>query len=261
MSQSVEILKSLLKKQAKMVAMLAPSFPIVYEYPHIINQLKKLGFSYVVEVAAGAKTTNQEVLKALSSDPKARFIASPCPSFVRLVRTKYPKLIPYLALAADSPMIATAKIVKKKYPGYKPVFIGPCLAKKLEAGEDYPELDILTITYKELNDLITEFELADKVYKNTFVDFDISEKSTRLYPTDGGLTDTSGLKKILNQEEIRIVSGWQECSQALEEFQNNTKIRFMDVLFCKGGCINGPGIVSDLSIEERKKKILAFANK
>ena len=51
----IATLIELLEKKEKLVAMLAPSFPIVFEYPKIITMLKKLGFSYVVEVAVGAK--------------------------------------------------------------------------------------------------------------------------------------------------------------------------------------------------------------
>ena len=40
-----------------MVAMLAPSFPIVFEYPQIVTNLKKLGFTNVFEVSRGAIET------------------------------------------------------------------------------------------------------------------------------------------------------------------------------------------------------------
>jgi len=34
----------------------------------------------------------------------------------------------------------------------------------------------------------------------------------------------------------------------------------LDILFCEGGCIGGPGIKSTLNTEERKKKILDYAS-
>ncbi len=248
----------LLNNKAKLTAMLAPSFPVMYEYPQIIGRLRQLGFSHVVEVAAGAKRTNEAVVKLLRDDPKSRFITSPCPSFVRLVRTKHPQLLPYLAFKADSPMVATARIVKEKFPDCQPVFIGPCIAKKLEASEDYPELNILVITYRELEVVFNTFHVGNAVAR---VDggFDIAEQGTRIYPTDGGLTESSGARSILEDEEIRIVSGWKNCEAALAEFEKNPKIRLLDILFCEGGCIMGPGIVSALPLEERKKKIMEFS--
>lgn len=128
----IATLIELLEKKTKLAAMLAPSFPIVYDYPQIIKRVKVLGFSHIVEVAAGAKKTNEAVNALFKSNPQGRFITSPCASFVRLVRKKYPHLIKYLAFQADSPMVATAKLVKAKYPDCQPVFIGPCIVKKTD---------------------------------------------------------------------------------------------------------------------------------
>lgn len=247
----------LIKNKAKLVAMLAPSFPIVYQYPQIVSQLRQLGFAYVVEVAVGAKKTNEAVINLLKTNPTGRFITSPCASFVRYIRTKHPDLIPYLAFQADSPMIATAKIVAEKFPDYQPIFIGPCIVKKREASEDYPQLNIVVITYKELDELFVQFT-TPQINEPTTDTFDLSETSTRIYPFDGGLTYTSGAQNLLKDEEIRIVSNWKNIEIVLEEFKTNSTIRFVDVLFCDGGCINGPGIVSPLSTEERKQRIIQF---
>jgi iron only hydrogenase large subunit-like protein len=259
MNESSQLI-DLLRKKAKLAAMLAPSFPVVYEYPQIVSRLKQLGFLHVVEVAAGAKKTNEAVLTLLQDNPQSRFITSPCPSFVRLIRTKHPRLLPYLALKADSPMVATARIVKEKFPDCAPVFIGPCIAKKLESSEDYPELNILVLTYKELDAVFDAFHVGEAAAQ-AGDGFDITEQATRIYPIDGGLTESSGVRSILKDEEIRIVSGWKNCEAALLEFEKNPKIRLLDILFCEGGCINGPGIVSALSLDERKKKILEFSAK
>lgn len=253
----IKELIGLLKQRAKLAALLAPSFPIMYKYPGIVGKLKRVGFQYVMEVAAGADDTNKELLEALNKDKKARFIASPCPSIVRMVRQKYPRLIKYLAFAADSPMVASAKIVREKYPGFRPVFIGPCIAKKFEAKEDYPELDILVLTYKEMNQVFTDLKITDGPADEN-ADFDIKEKQTRLYPISGGLAQSSGIDEILTNEQYMVVSGWQNDTKAIEEFERNPRIKLLDILFCEGGCIMGPGIESDLTVEQRRKKIVDY---
>ncbi|QQS44382.1 hypothetical protein IPM65_02160 [Candidatus Roizmanbacteria bacterium] len=256
MTQDAQTLVALLKEKQPLAAMVAPSFPIMYKENELIAKLRGIGFTYILEVAAGAKRTNEAVVKALRDDPNARFITSPCPSFVRFVRTKYPQYEKYLAEQVDSPMIATARIAQETYPGYRPVFIGPCNVKKLESSQDYPELNILVVTYKELEEVFAELQaLSGEPGNNAF---DVSEISTRIYPYDGGLTDSSGVRDILSDEEIRIVSGWKACEEALKEFETNPKIRLVDILFCEGGCINGPGVVSTLSLEDRKKKIQEY---
>lgn len=254
----IEELKILLEKKEHLVAMVAPSFPLMYSRPEIITKLKALGFEKVIEVSAGAKRTNEQVAHLLKTNPEGRYITSPCASFVRYIRTKHPEMLKYLAFQADSPMVATAKMVHEKYPDYRPVFVGPCIVKKLEASEDYPELNMVVVTYKELNALLTEKNLGAVPFPDD-TPFDIEEKTTRIYPYDGGLTDSGGIRSILKDEEIRVVSGYKNCEATLKEFMENPTIRFVDILFCEGGCINGPGVQSTLTLDERKKKIQEYA--
>ena len=254
----VEQLVSLIRQKEKLVAMVAPSFIVMYEYPDLVTKLRTAGFTYVIEVAAGAKKTNEAVMQLFKENPQGRYITSPCASFVRFIRTRYPQFEKYLAYQADSPMIATAKMAHERYLGYKLVFIGPCIVKKKEASEDRPEQDILVVTYRELEQVFTQLQVADPPH-DAVDRFDLSELPTRIYPYDGGLTETSGIRSILREEEIRIVSGYKNCEAVLKEFEANPTIRFVDILFCEGGCINGPGIISTLSLADRKKRVNAFS--
>jgi len=257
MNEMTVLIESL-KRKDKLVAMLAPSFPIMFEYPKIITKLKSLGFSYVIEVSAGAKKTNEELLELLKQNPEARYITSPCPTVVRMIKKQIPQYAKYFTHNVDSPMVATAKNAKENYPDYRPVFIGPCIVKKMEAIEDVPDLNILVVTYDEINQVFSQFNTPDDLNPND--KFDISEPGmTRIYPVDGGLSHSSGLEKHFNKEEIMIVSGWKNCMEAVKNFDINPKIRLLDILFCEGGCIGGPGIKSSLTTQERKQKVLDYA--
>ncbi|MBU1326925.1 hypothetical protein KKB64_00830 [Patescibacteria group bacterium] len=66
----VEQLVQLLKDKKHLVAMLAPSFPIMYDYPDIVKRLKQIGFQEVLEVAVGAEITNVQMLMELNKDKK-----------------------------------------------------------------------------------------------------------------------------------------------------------------------------------------------
>lgn len=168
-----------------------------------------------------------------------------------------PQYAKYLTHGVDSPMIATAKIVRETYPGYRPVFIGPCVMKKFEASEDHPELNILVITYAELSEVIAHFHIPKET--NPRDHFDIAAQgATRTYAIDGGLTQSSGATRALHDAQIGIVSGAQNTRKAIEEFDRNTDIKLLDILNCPGGCISGPGIRSTLTTEERRKKILRY---
>lgn len=252
----IEILIDYLRKKEKMAAMLAPSFPISFEYPQIVGKLKRLGFSYVVEVTVGATWTNAGVVEALKKNPDSRFITAPCPSVVRMIRTSYPQLLKYLALQVDSPMAATARRLDETGLGLKKVFVGPCIAKKFEAAEDRKELSILVLTYEEMKMVFEKMGIEDDE-NDKKSDFDWKMEKTRLYPISGGLAQSAGLKTMLAEDEIGVVSGWKNCREALEKFENSN-IRLLDILFCDGGCVNGPGIVNSLSLDERRKKIVRY---
>ncbi len=253
MNELNELVRAL-RQREPLVAMVAPSFPIVFPFPALVSMLRRLGFAYVVEVALGAERTNAELVAALQSNPTARYITSPCPSVVRLIRQQLPEYAQYFPPAVDSPMAATAKIVREKYPGHRPVFIGPCIVKKLEASQDVPELDILVVTYDELNRIFTACSLP--VTAEPGDDFDLKATGpTRFYPMDGGLAYTSGAFAQLGSEAVQIVSGWQNCTAAIKSFTTNTQVRLLDILFCEGGCISGLGIKSSLLMAERQQKI------
>lgn len=254
-----EELVNLINNKEKMTAMLAPSFPVVFNYPEIVGMLKRLGFKYVVEVARGAEETNKQLQALMKLHPNRRYITNPCPAVVRLIRSKYPYLLQHLS-PINSPMIATAKLVAKKYPGYKKVFVGPCLMKKIEANEDHPELDILVLTYKELQGVFQIKKIEPK-FADKFASFNVIGNATRLYPISGGLSQSSGIIKKFTDPEYDVVSGLRLVEKTLDEYLGNQELKILDILNCEGGCINGPGIVSGDSLDRRRQKVISYWNK
>ncbi len=253
-----ESLIKLLDGKEKLVAMIAPSFPVCFSHSSIITRLKKLGFEYVTEVAIGANDTNKELLTLMKKNPEKRYITTPCPTIVRMIKNQMPEYVKYLTPEVDSPMVAMSKILKKKYPEHKQVFIGPCVAKKLEANEDYPELGVLVVTYVELKKVFEHFNIGEET-GSPEDKFDMAEPGmTKIYPVDGGLSHSSGLSEEASEGEVKIVSGWKECQEAIKDFDINPQVKLLDILFCDGGCIGGPGIKSDLSTRERQQKILDY---
>ena len=255
-SPELKTFLELLEKKEKMVAMLAPSFPIDFSYPEIIGKLRRLGCQHVVEVARGAIETNRQLLEELKKNPQNRYITSPCPAIVRLVRNKYPHLKKFLS-SACSPMVNIAKIVLKKFPGTRPVFIGPCLPKKIEAREDCPELKIVVLTFKEIKKAF-EIKKIDDDPADASADFDIGSRDTRLYAISGGLAQSCGFNQEFTDEEQNVISGLKLVNESLQEFEKNKLMRVLDILYCDGGCIGGQGIDSQLSLEERRKKIISY---
>jgi iron only hydrogenase large subunit-like protein len=248
-----QIEKILKKKNTKVIALVAPSFVAEFEYPAIISQLKELGFDKIVELTFGAKLVNHEY-HAILEKPENReklLIASVCPATVDFVKTKHPEYIKNL-MPVDSPMIATAKVCKKVYPKHKTIFISPCHAKKIEA-ENSRYLDYV-IDYQQLGFLFKKYDIKKKacchVWDRFYNDY------TKIYPLSGGLSKTAHVKGILHKKYSIVIDG----VNAFDNFLKNPdkKIRFIDTSFCVGGCIGGPCLSKNTSLNLRKKRLMNY---
>lgn len=239
-----------LDKGVKMIAMIAPSFIVDFDYPCILNMLKDLGFDKSVELTFGAKMINREYHKKLKMSKKL-LIASACPGIVQTIVTKYPKYKKNL-IEVDSPMVATAKICKKFFPEHRTCFISPCDFKKIEA-EKCKHVDYV-IDYSQLRDLFKKKKIKKcnrcVLFNRFYNDY------TKIYPLSGGLGRTAHLKGVIKKDEILVIDGIEEIMKFLDN--PDSKIKFLDVLFCEGGCIGGTHVGSKLGIKERRKKVLKY---
>ena len=126
--------RELLQAGARVIASVAPSYPAALHgvsAGQLCAALKQLGFAAVTETAVGAEIVSRRYSE-LISESNVPLISSACPTIVNLVEKHYPGALPYLAPVV-SPMVAHGRFLKKKYPGAKVVFIGPCIAKIAEA--------------------------------------------------------------------------------------------------------------------------------
>ena len=250
---NVKLIMKKMDKGEKMIALLAPSFAGEFEFPQIVNMLRDLGFDMVSELTFGAKMINRGYYDLLK-DNKELVIASPCPGIVHVVKRNYPKYVKNLA-CVDSPMQATAKISKKHFPKHKTVFLSPCDYKKIEASQskyvDY------VIDYEQLRELFKERKIKPSKRKAKFDSF--YNDYTKIFPIKGGLAETAHLAGAIKKNEIKTVDGVQEFMKFLDK--PDPKIRFVDALFCLGGCIGGPHTRKDLSIRTKRKNVLAYRDR
>lgn len=247
------------KPKEKYLCMLAPSFVSIYDYPNIVYRLRELGFEKVVEVTFGAKMTNINYYQILKEQNDRTWIASPCPTLVNMVRGKYPHLKPNL-VPVHSPMGSMALICKKIFPGYKIVFIGPCLTKKMEAKELGTVDEVLTFT--ELDQLFAKHNIPEKIEnpKNQMTFDKLYNDYTKIYPLSGGLSSTLKYKKILKKKDILVADGMQNITKILDSFKNGyyKNYKFLDILSCEGGCVNGPCIQYNHNLKERIKRVKRY---
>ncbi len=227
--------KVLIQSGDPVYASLAPSFIANYEGSGIDGMreaLTKLGFAGVEGTAIGATYVKREYERLLHEENRDILISSCCHSINLLIQKYFPRELPYLADVL-SPVQAHCKDIKKRHPGAKTVFIGPCVAKKDEA-KYYEGLVDAVLTFEEL----TKWLEAEKIEIPEIMDS--SEQSrARFFPTTGGI-----LKTMAQNEPgytYIAIDGVQNCIDALRDIENGSMHKcFIEMSACAGSCVGDP---------------------
>ena len=214
---------------------LAPSFIANYEGVGINamrTALKKLGFADVEETALGATVVKNEYDRLLREEKRDIVISSCCHTINLLIQKYFPKELPYLADVL-SPMQAHCSDLKRRHPGAKTVFIGPCVAKKDEAAH-YDGIVDAVLTYEEL----TEWLNHEGVVLEKEMDSQ-QESRARFFPTTGGILKTMNLDAP--GYRYMAIDGIENCISALKDIENgNIHHAFIEMSSCVGSCVGGP---------------------
>ena len=234
-TSELEKVKVLLQTGEPVVVSLAPSFIANYHSVgiHAMREaLKKLGFYDVEETAIGATIVKKEYERMLQEDGRDIIISSCCHSINLLIQKHFPKALEYLADIV-SPMQAHCIDIKKRIPGAKTVFIGPCVAKKDEA-EHYDGIVDAVLTYEEL----TEWLKQEKIVLQPEMDSDENSRA-RFFPTTGGILKT--MEPEISGYTYLALDGVENCMNALRDVEAG-KIHkcFIEMSACVGSCISGP---------------------
>lgn len=230
--------KMLLASDAEVIVSLAPSFVSsfgVFDFGIMRAALKKLGFAEAEETAIGANCVITEYDKLLKSGKYKNLISTACPSVVRMVRQYYPDAAEYLA-PVDSPMVAHAKLIKRRSPAAKVVFVGPCIAKKREA-EECGYVDGV-LTFEELKTMLNDGGIDLNTVKSEPVaeSRDKANKS-KFFPISRGIIKS--FDDFADGYEYLSVDGVKRCQEVLADI-NSLSGFFLELSACEFACVNGP---------------------
>jgi nitrogen-specific signal transduction histidine kinase len=251
----------MLSQHSEVIALLSSSFPAVLigcRAGQLVAAIRKLGFSEVMEDAFGAEVVGLEYARCLSRNKDRPIISSNCPAVVSYIEKYHPSLLYNLAPIV-SPMIAMGRAIKWRYnPQAKVVFIGPCVAKKVESmDKDVAGVVDAVVTFAELMEMF-----ASKGIKPS----DEQEERFsgpkpnlgRLYAVSGGLLKGTGLSDDIMLNDVMSVHGRDYVVRILGEFaKGEITARFANLYFCHG-CIDGPFIDNELSGFRRKELIARY---
>ena len=227
---------ALLSSGKKVVASLAPSFVSSFDtqdFGVMREALLSLGFADVEETAIGAKAVTEEYRRLLGTGEFKNFITSACPAVNRMIRIYYPNALKYLA-PVPSPMVAHARMLKKRDPEASVVFIGPCIAKKREAAESGIIDGVLT--FEELKTVFEQknIRLCEIEAKHAA---DGGSLKARYYPIPRGIIKS--FDSLPEGYEYVAVDGVERVSEALREMDSLTGL-FLEMNCCEHACIGGP---------------------
>lgn len=141
--------------------------------------------------------------------------------------------------------------IKKRNPGAKTVFIGPCVAKKDEADR-YNGIVDAVLTFEELTNWLRAegIEIAQKMDEK-------EESRARYFPTTGGVLKTLDITRP--GFTCMAVDGVENCIAVLKEIESgNIHNCFIEMSSCVGSCVGGP--VMEKYNRSPVKDYLAVAN-
>ncbi len=255
-SMITDIIADIQNKDLQVYACFAPSMEGQFGSVNVgemMKAIKLLGFDDVMEVSVGADATayyEAQEAKEIAKE-HGHMTTSCCPAFYNMVQKHFPDLMDRVSHTV-SPMVATARFIKKMHPGAKVAFIGPCIAKKSEVrryqkmnseGADY------AMTFEELEAMFK----AKNIDPETIAAFDVQQGSVygKNFAASGGVA--AAVQQVLTEEKFDMPVSCLKCSGAAECKKSLMLLRagridetMIEGMVCEGGCINGPGKVTDL---------------
>ena len=216
------------------------------------SSMKLLGFDNVVEVAIGADLCTIEEAKDFLREVPAQqpFMAtSCCPAWSVMAKKLFPQFAPYISMAL-TPMVLTARLIKKRHPGCKVVFIGPCAAKKLEASRRTIRSDV---------DFVLTFEEVMGMFEAKAIQFaEVAEgpepvEATgdgRGFAVSGGVANAvvNVIKKMDPDREVKVMAaqGLADCRKMLMMAKAGKLDGYLlEGMACPGGCVAGAGTLAN----------------
>ncbi len=249
--QIFQVIRSIMEGE-KVIAIVAPAF-IGQFGKHstpgkFIAAMKQLGFERIVEVAVGADMcTIEEAKDFLEKVPHEQnyMATSCCPAWHSMIYKLFPGEAKNISMTL-TPMVFTARLMKKKYPGCKVVFVGPCAAKKLEAIRADIRSDVdFVLTFEELQGM---FE-AKEINFETIEELDDLNEGTaagRGFAVAGGVA--KAVAELAQQEnpDIQIqtarAEGLRDCRKLMTLAKAGKYNGYLlEGMACPGGCVAGAG--------------------
>lgn len=251
--QTIQAIKSDVPVYAAIAPAIVGQFGGGLSPEKIRSAFQALGFTDVIEVAIGADLCTIEEAKDFVEEvpEKLPFMAtSCCPAWSMMAKKLFPEQSKCISMAL-TPMVLTGRLVKQQHPGAKVAFIGPCAAKKLEAGRRSIRSDI---------DFVLTFEEVMGMFEAKNVDFASLEEQESMHGASGdgrGFAVSGGvaeavvncIRELYPEREIKVehAEGLENCRKLLTMAKAGKYNGYLlEGMACPGGCIAGAGTLQPI---------------
>ena len=242
----------------RIYALVAPAF--INQFPSLASTgklkaaLKAIGFYDVVEVAIGADLCTIDEAKDFMEEVPAKIPfmgTSCCPAWSVMAKKLFPQQAEGISMAM-TPMILTARLLKKEKPEARICFVGPCAAKKLEASRRSVRSEVdFVLTFEELMGLFEAKEVDFASLPNNPEDaFNNASADARGFAASGGVAQAvvNAIKKMDPDREVKVMSaqGLADCKKMMMMAKAGKYNGYLlEGMACPGGCIAGAGTLAD----------------
>jgi len=257
------LVEQMLVDSQPVAAAVSSTFPAAFknirplQFP---SALRRLGFRYVTETSFGAQLAVRAYTLHVKDHPHSLpLIASPCPAIAKLAAKYFPSLTASL-IPLVSPTVAMGRVIKQMCGNHvKVVFIGPCVAKKMEILDPDCRTVDACLTYPEISRMLAKRGIDFSDFDETEFDAPFASLG-RSYPIIGGYWKNAALAGGLSESDTVATGGKKNSIEVLRSLASGDLcIPFVDLLFCEE-CVNGPMMTTEISMFERLKLIREFAS-
>jgi len=239
---------SVIKERKYNVVLPAPSlygqFNNLDDVNIILNALLLMGFDEVFEVSAAAEVISSATRDYIEQHPEGQpFISTACPTIVRLIRVRFPNLIPHL-LPFVAPVELAAREAARRAMAKTGLpredigitFISPCPSKvayaKSPMGVEKSEIDYV-IAIKDVYPVLLNHMKA--------VDFFNMKDLIRSGKIGLGWARSGGEATGTLRDDYLAADGINNCIRVLEDLEDEkfSNLSFIELDACDGGCVGG----------------------
>lgn len=187
------------------------------------------------------------------------FISTACPAVVEYINKYVPERTANLT-KLTSPLLAHCRLLKTALgKDIEVIFIGPCIAKKIEADR-HPDLLSLSLSFTDLRQWLKDENIVLKdIHTSVFDKFVMSKAGEgAAYPVEGGMIETLKPYEQSQKAYLMQITGIENIKRELKNIREEALDRpiFIECLACEGGCVNGPCTSSKKSGLEKRVEIL-----